>query len=123
MLLQAYAKFNVLHWHIVDSVAFPFESTTFPSMSRTGAYSPDHIYTHQDIRELINYAMDRGIRIIPEFDTPGHVYRGWEELGVLTRCYGTDGKPADTGTTCAAHASHTSGAPYAWVCQSPTQHV
>ena len=36
-----------------------------------GAYSPDHIYTHDNVREITSYAMNRGIRVIPEFDTPG----------------------------------------------------
>ena len=41
--------------HMVDSVAFPFQSTSFPSMSRNGAYSPDHIYTHADVRDIVEY--------------------------------------------------------------------
>lgn len=73
---MAYSKFNVLHWHIVDSVSFPFQSQTFPFMAVDGAYSPDHIYTHDNVREVVDYAMKRGIRVIPEFDTPGHVNRG-----------------------------------------------
>ena len=44
---------NVIHWHIVDSISFPFQSSTFPSMSAEGAYSQSHIYTHDDIRTVI----------------------------------------------------------------------
>ena len=66
-------------------------------MSRDGAFSPDHVYTHADIRALVTYAAARGVRVVPEFDTPGHVDRGWESLGVLTRCYDDAGEPADTG--------------------------
>jgi len=94
---MAYSKFNVLHWHLVDSVSFPFQSTSFPQMSVDGAYLPNEIYTHDDIKELVKYGIERGIRIIPEFDTPGHVYRGWESLGVLTQCYDGDGNEADYG--------------------------
>lgn len=62
---MSYSKFNVLHWHIVDSISFPYQSTTFPEMSRQGAYSPDHIYTSDDIKEIVKYAKNRGIRVIP----------------------------------------------------------
>ena len=48
--------------HIVDSDAFPFQSTTFPAMSQEGAYSFNHIYTHHDVSDVIKYAKDRGIR-------------------------------------------------------------
>ena len=56
-------------------------------MSSDGAWSPSHVYTVGDVREVVTYAAARGIRVIPEFDTPGHVARGWEKLGVLTQCY------------------------------------
>jgi hexosaminidase len=58
------------HWHIVDSISFPFESITFPTMSVEGAYTQSHVYTHGDIRTVINFAMERGVRVVPEFDTP-----------------------------------------------------
>lgn len=64
---------NVLHWHIVDSISFPYQSATFPSMAAEGAYSQSHIYTHDDIKTVIQYAMERGIRVIPEFDVSSHL--------------------------------------------------
>ena len=96
---MAYSKFNVLHWHLVDSVSFPFESVTFPEMSQTGAYSPSHVYTPQDVARIVTYAAERGIRVIPEFDTPGHVEKGYAALSpaVLTQCYDSKGAPSGTG--------------------------
>lgn len=95
---MAYNKYNVLHWHIVDDQSFPYESATFPEMSLEGAFSPRHVYTYNDIQHIQQYALERGIRVVPEFDTPGHVTRGYEALtpNILTRCY-RGGKPAETG--------------------------
>ena len=95
---MSYAKMNVLHWHLVDGIAFPYQSEVLPQLSAEGAFSPKHVYALSDIRELVQYAMARGVRVIPEFDTPGHVSRGWGSLGVLTQCYDSStGKPTNLG--------------------------
>ena len=66
-------KMNVLHWHIVDLESFPYESSALPKLAELGAYTKfNHVYSQAAIAELIEYARYRGIRIIPEFDTPGH---------------------------------------------------
>jgi hexosaminidase len=94
---MSYAKMNVLHWHIVDSISFPYESEAFPEMAAQGAYSPSHTYSRTSIKQVIEYAKNRGIRVIPEFDTPGHVQQGYQALDppVLTPCY-SGGKPDGT---------------------------
>eukprot|EP00347_Sterkiella_histriomuscorum_P002169 403369202 len=66
------AKFSVLHWHIVDDESFPLVLDSFPSIAEHGAYSPDHVYTKENVKEIVEYALIVGLRVIPEFDNPGH---------------------------------------------------
>jgi hexosaminidase len=71
---MAMTKLNVFHWHIADSQSFPVMSEVLPRLAQYGAYGPNMIYTKQDIQSVVQYARERGIRVIPEYDTPGHTY-------------------------------------------------
>ena len=75
---MSHNKLNVLHWHITDSNSFPFYSTSFPQMTDYGAYSKDEIYFPEQVKELIQYALVRGVKIIPELDAPAHAGNGWQ---------------------------------------------
>ncbi|KAJ1936626.1 Glucosamine-6-phosphate isomerase (Glucosamine-6-phosphate deaminase) (GNPDA) (GlcN6P deaminase), partial [Linderina macrospora] len=71
---MSYNKLNVLHWHIVDAQSWGVESKTYPELHQKGAYSSSQLYSYKDIKDIIQYAKNRGIRVIPEFDVPGHTY-------------------------------------------------
>ncbi len=67
---MAAVKMNVLHVHLSDNQGFRVESKKFTRLQEMG--SDGLYYTQDEIRDLIAYARDRGIRIVPEFDMPGH---------------------------------------------------
>jgi len=67
---MAAVKLNVLHWHLSEDQGFRIESKRFPRLHTMG--SDGHYYTQDQVREVITYGRDRGIRIVPEFDMPGH---------------------------------------------------
>lgn len=63
-------KLNVFHWHISDDQGFRLESKVYPLLHEKG--SNGLYYTQKQVAEVIQYARDRGIRVIPEFDMPCH---------------------------------------------------
>lgn len=67
---MAAVKLNVLHWHLSEDQGFRIESKEFPELHGLG--SDGYFYTQNEVREIIEYARDRGIRVVPEFDMPGH---------------------------------------------------
>jgi len=68
--LMAAVKLNVLHLHLTDDQGWRFESKIFPKLHQTGG--KDGYYTQNELRELVLYAKERGIRVVPEIDMPGH---------------------------------------------------
>ena len=67
---MAAVKMNVFHWHLTDDQGFRVESKKFPRLHQFG--SDGHYYTQAEIRGILNFARERGIRVVPEFDMPGH---------------------------------------------------
>lgn len=84
----AYYKFNVFHWHLTDDEGWRIEINAYPELTNIGAWrGPDldlvpqfshtakihgGFYSQQQIREVVLYAEQRGIEVIPEIDIPGH---------------------------------------------------
>ncbi len=67
---MAAVKLNVFHWHLSEDQGFRVESKRFPLLQLDG--SDGLFYTQAQIRDVVAYARDRGIRVVPEFDMPGH---------------------------------------------------
>ena len=74
-------KMNVFHLHLTDNQGFRVESKKFPKLHEMG--SDGLYYTQDEVRDLIAYARDRGIRVVPEFEMPGHstaIFVGYPEI-------------------------------------------
>ncbi len=67
---MAAVKLNVFHWHLSDDQGFRAESKRFPKLYQLG--SDGDYYTQDQIREVLQYARERGIRVVPEFGVPAH---------------------------------------------------
>jgi hexosaminidase len=67
---MAAVKLNVLHWHLSEDQGFRVESKVYPLLHQKG--SDGLYYTQEQVREVVRYAADRGVRVVPEFDMPAH---------------------------------------------------
>ena len=86
-------KLNVFHWHLSDDQGFRVESRRYPRLTQLG--SDGHFYTQSEVRQVVAYAQARGIRVIPEFDMPGHTTAwlvGYPELGSAPGPYAIERK-------------------------------
>jgi hexosaminidase len=75
-------KMNTFHWHLTEDQGFRVESKRYPKLHQMG--SDGKFYTQEQVKDVIAYARDRGIRVMPEFDMPGHTTAwlvGHPELG------------------------------------------
>lgn len=81
---MVFSKLNVLHWHMIDGQSYALESARFPALTQVGAFKPHSsgceddvcVYSQPDVRGIVQYGLQRGVRVVPEFDTPGHA-KSW----------------------------------------------
>ena len=99
---MAVVKLNVFHWHLADDQGFRAESRRFPKLTSVG--SGGSFYTQEQMRDVVAYARARGIRVVPEFDMPGHSsswilaypeYGSGEHITELPIVYGTPAAELD----------------------------
>jgi len=91
---MAAVKLNVFHWHLSEDQGFRVESKKYPKLHQLG--SDGNYYTQEQIKDVIAYARDRGIRVVPEFDIPGHSTSwlvGYPELGSAPGPYTIERRP------------------------------
>ena len=96
--MRCYNQLNTLHLHLTDAQSFPFASAAFPPLA-DGAFSPSDdcrspfnpippakatrrsktscAYTPAELKQLVAYAKDRAVRVVPELDTPSHSASWW----------------------------------------------
>ncbi|GAA2706542.1 beta-N-acetylhexosaminidase [Actinoplanes palleronii] len=109
--LMALHRLNTLHWHLTDDQGWRLEITRYPRLTEVGAWRRESqvgavrsargdgrphggFYTQADVREIVAYAADRFITVVPEIESPGHVQAAlaaYPELGVT-------GQPLDVWT-------------------------
>lgn len=79
---MAAVKMNVFHWHLVDDQGWRIEMKKHPKLIQMA--SDGNYYTQEEIRNIIKYASDRGIQVVPEIDVPGHgsaILTAYPEIG------------------------------------------
>lgn len=85
---MAAVKMNVLHLHLTEDQGFRIESKKYPKLHQMG--SDGNYFSQEEIKLIVKYASDRGIRVIPEFDIPGHTtswFVGYPELAAAPGPY------------------------------------
>jgi len=89
--IMAIYKFNVFHWHLTDDQGWRIESKKYPKLTEIGAWRDSTVnlhysthprtynkvryggfYTQEDVKEIVSYAADRFITVVPEIEMPGH---------------------------------------------------
>ncbi|KAF9302927.1 hypothetical protein BGZ74_004648 [Mortierella antarctica] len=79
-------KLNVFHWHVLDQQSYPLVSKTYPDLTAKGAERADRIYSIEDVALIIRFGEERGIRVLPEFDAPGHTASWGRAYPNITVC-------------------------------------
>lgn len=92
--LLAFHRLNHFHWHLTDDQGWRIEIEKYPNLTKVGAWRGADkyggYYTHEDIKEVVAYAAERFITIIPEIDMPGHTQAAlaaYPELGCMGKNY------------------------------------
>lgn len=86
-------KMNCFHWHLTEGLGWRVEILQYPQLTRKGAYAGTEkgqqgFYSRREIKEIVKYAADRGVTVVPEIDMPGHAEAAlyaYPELGCFNQ--------------------------------------
>ncbi|KAF8395942.1 hypothetical protein HHK36_019898 [Tetracentron sinense] len=79
-------KLNVFHWHITDSHSFPLVLPSEPDLAGKGSYGPEMQYSPADVKRVVEFGFEHGVRILPEIDAPGHTGSWAEAYPEIVTC-------------------------------------
>lgn len=79
-------KLNVFHWHITDSHSFPLLLPSEPKLAERGAYGEDMVYSPEDVKRVVEFGMEYGVRVMPEIDMPAHTGSWAEAYPSIVTC-------------------------------------
>ncbi|XP_028106293.1 beta-hexosaminidase 2 [Camellia sinensis] len=79
-------KLNVFHWHITDSQSFPLVVPSEPDLARKGSYGEEMQYSPEDVKRVVEFGLEHGVRVLPEIDMPGHTGSWAEAYPEIVTC-------------------------------------
>nr|XP_043624324.1 beta-hexosaminidase 2 [Erigeron canadensis] len=79
-------KLNVFHWHITDSQSFPLVLKSEPELAGKGSYGSGMEYSVDDVKRVVEFGFEHGVRIVPEIDMPGHTGSWAEAYPEIVAC-------------------------------------
>ena len=85
--VMARAKMNLFHWHLTEYYAWRLESKKYPELQKDSAFYIRYVgkyYTQEEFKDVVNYAYERGVTVVPEFDVPGHALAFRRAFGFKT---------------------------------------
>ncbi|KAL5720558.1 beta-N-acetylhexosaminidase [Ranunculus cassubicifolius] len=83
---MSYNKLNVFHWHVVDSHSFPLVLPSEPELAGKGSYGPQMQYSPADVKKIVEFGFEHGVRVMPEIDSPGHTGSWAEAYPEIVTC-------------------------------------
>ncbi|KAL2491423.1 Beta-hexosaminidase 2 [Abeliophyllum distichum] len=89
-------KLNVFHWHITDSHSFPIVLPSEPELAGKGAYGESMRYTVADVKNVVEFGMEYGVRVVPEIDMPAHTGSWAEAYPEIVTCANMFWWPAES---------------------------